>query len=496
MSDAATRPDVRERLAALMQQRILVLDGAMGSMIQTHKLSEADFRGERFVSHPKDLRGDNDLLVLTRPDVVTAIHEAYLEAGADVIETNTFNATAIAQADYGMEAAVAEINRRAAELARAAADRCTARTPDRPRFVAGALGPTNRTLSLSPKVEDPGFRAVTFDQVRAAYLEQARGLVDGGADVLMIETIFDTLNAKAAIAACQELFEERGREWPLLVSVTITDQSGRTLSGQTLEAFWISVRHARPLAVGLNCALGAKEMRPYVAEMAALADTFVLAYPNAGLPNAFGGYDQTPDETGGHLGEWARSGLVNLVGGCCGTTPEHIERVARAVTGLPPRPRPAPRAPLTRFAGLEPFTMRPDGNFTMVGERTNVTGSKRFANLIKANDYNKALEVALDQVRNGANILDVNMDEGMLDSEAAMTTFLNLIATEPEIARVPVMVDSSKWSVLEAGLKCVQGKGVVNSISLKEGEEEFLRQAKLVRAYGAAVVVMAFDEKG
>ena len=496
MSAAATRPDVRERLAALMQQRILVLDGAMGSMIQTHKLSEADFRGERFASHPKDLRGDNDLLVLTRPDVVTAIHEAYLEAGADVIETNTFNATAIAQADYGMEAAVAEINRRAAELARAAADRCTARTPDRPRFVAGALGPTNRTLSLSPKVEDPGFRAVTFDQVRAAYLEQARGLVDGGADVLMIETIFDTLNAKAAIAACQELFEERGREWPLLVSVTITDQSGRTLSGQTLEAFWISVRHARPLAVGLNCALGAKEMRPYVAEMAALADTFVLAYPNAGLPNAFGGYDQTPDETGGHLGEWARSGLVNLVGGCCGTTPEHIERVARAVTGLPPRPRPAPRAPLTRFAGLEPFTMRPDGNFTMVGERTNVTGSKRFAKLILAGDFAAGLEVALHQVRGGANLLDVNMDEGLLDGPAAMTRFLNLLGPEPEIARLPIMIDSSKWEVLEAGLKCVQGKAVVNSISLKEGEADFLAKARLVRRYGAAVVVMAFDEQG
>ena len=496
MSAAPAHPDVRERLAALMAQRILVLDGAMGSMIQTRRLSEADFRGERFAGHPRDLRGDNDLLVLTRPDVVTEIHEAYLQAGADLIETNTFNATAIAQADYGLEAAVYEINRRAAELAREAADRFTARTPDQPRFVAGALGPTNRTLSLSPKVEDPGFRAVTFDQVRAAYAEQARGLVDGGADVLMIETIFDTLNAKAAIAACQELFEERGREWPLLVSVTITDQSGRTLSGQTLEAFWVSVRHARPLAVGLNCALGAQEMRPYVAEMAALADTFVLAYPNAGLPNAFGGYDQTPEETGGHLGEWARSGLVNIVGGCCGTTPEHIERVAAAVKGLPPRPRPAPRALLTQFSGLEPFTLRPDSNFTMVGERTNVTGSKRFAKLILAGDFAAGLEVALHQVRGGANLLDVNMDEGLLDGPAAMTRFLNLLGPEPEIARLPIMVDSSKWEVLEAGLKCVQGKAVVNSISLKEGEADFLKKARLVRRYGAAVIVMAFDETG
>jgi 5-methyltetrahydrofolate--homocysteine methyltransferase len=488
--------DVRGRLAALMERRILVLDGAMGSMIQTHPLSEADFRGERFRDHPRDLRGDNDLLVLTRPDVVTGIHEAYLEAGADLIETNTFNATAIAQADYGLEGAVREINRRAAELARAAAERFTARTPDKPRFVAGALGPTNRTLSLSPKVEDPGFRAVTFDQVRAAYLEQARGLVEGGADVLMIETIFDTLNAKAAIAACQQLFDELGRELPLLVSVTITDQSGRTLSGQTLEAFWISVRHARPLAVGLNCALGAREMRPYVAEMAALADTFVLAYPNAGLPNAFGGYDQTAPETAEHLGEWARSGLVNVVGGCCGTTPAHIAAVARAVDGLAPRPRPAPRAALTQFAGLEPFTLRPESNFTMVGERTNVTGSKRFAKLIQAGDYAAGLEVALQQVRAGANLLDVNMDEGLLDGPAAMTRFLNLLGPEPEIARLPIMVDSSKWEVLEAGLKCVQGKAVVNSISLKEGEADFLAKARLVRRYGAAVIVMAFDETG
>ncbi|HZL99397.1 MAG TPA: methionine synthase, partial [Planctomycetota bacterium] len=488
--------DARSRLAGLMRQRILVLDGAMGSMIQTHKLSEADFRGERFRAHGHDLRGDNDLLVLTRPDVVTGIHEAYLAAGADLIETNTFNATAIAQADYGLEAAVYEINRRAAELARAAADRFSARTPDKPRFVAGALGPTNRTLSLSPKVEDPGFRAVSFDQVREAYAEQVRGLVDGGADVLLIETIFDTLNAKAAIVACQEHFERTGRELPLLISVTITDQSGRTLSGQTLEAFWISVRHARPLAVGLNCALGAKEMRPYVAEMAALADTFVLAYPNAGLPNAFGGYDQTPDETGGHLGEWAASGLVNLVGGCCGTTPEHIAAVAQAVAGLPARPEPAPRPALTQFAGLEPFTIRPDSNFTMVGERTNVTGSKRFAKLILAGDYPAGLEVALSQVRNGANLLDVNMDEGLLDGPTAMTRFLSLLGPEPEIARLPIMVDSSKWEVLEAGLKCVQGKAVVNSISLKEGEADFLHKARLVRRYGAAVIVMAFDETG
>ncbi|MGQ0553593.1 MAG: methionine synthase [Planctomycetota bacterium] len=494
---AIPQATVRQRLEQLMSERILVLDGAMGSMIQRYPLEEADFRGTRFAKHARDLKGDNDLLALTRPDIVTEIHEAYLAAGADLLETNTFNATAIAQADYGLESIVRELNREAARLARGAADRWSARTPDRPRFVAGALGPTNRTLSMSPKVEDPGYRAVSFDEVRAAYAEQVRGLIEGGVDVLLIETIFDTLNAKAAIVACQEVFEEVGRELPLLLSVTITDQSGRTLSGQTLEAFWISVEHARPLAVGLNCALGAKEMRPYVAELSALADCFVSAYPNAGLPNAFGGYDQAPSDTGGHLGEWARSGLVNLVGGCCGTTPEHIAAVAQAVAGLPPRARPAPgRVSATRFSGLEPYVLRPETNFTMIGERTNVTGSRRFAKLVLTGDFAGALEVALHQVRGGANLLDVNMDEGLLDGPAAMTRFLNLIAPEPEIARLPIMIDSSRWTVLEAGLKCVQGKAVVNSISLKEGEEDFLSKARTIRRFGAAVVVMAFDEEG
>ncbi len=492
----APADSVRARLERLLAQRILVLDGAMGSLIQGYRLSEADFRGERFRDHPRDLKGDNDLLVLTRPDVVTEIHERYLAAGADIIETNTFSATAIAQADYGLEAAAYDINLAAARLARAAADAASTRTPDKPRFVAGALGPMNRTLSLSPKVEDPGFRAVTWEQVKAAYRDAARGLLDGGADVLLVETIFDTLNAKAAIAAILEEFEARGASVPLMISVTITDASGRTLSGQTVEAFWASIEHARPLSVGVNCALGAREMRPYVAELAHVADCWISAYPNAGLPNAFGGYDQTPHETGEHLHEWALSGLVNIVGGCCGTTPEHIAEVARQVAGVAPRPRPAPRERLTRYSGLEPFAVRPDANFTMVGERTNVTGSKRFAKLIAAGDYSAALAVALDQVRGGANLLDVNMDEGLLDGPAAMTRFLNLVASEPEIARLPIMIDSSKWEVLEAGLKCCQGKSVVNSISLKDGEAEFLRRAKLVRRYGAAVIVMAFDEQG
>ncbi len=500
---SAAGGSVRERLTALLERRILILDGAMGSMIQRHPLTEADFRGARFAAHGHDLKGDNDLLVLTRPDVVAGIHEAYLAAGADIIETNTFNSTAIAQADYGLEAVVRELNREAARLARAAADAATARTPDRPRFVAGALGPTNRTLSMSPRVDDPGFRAVSFDQVREAYAEQTRGLIEGGVDALLIETIFDTLNAKAAIFAVQQVQEELGTDLPVMLSVTITDQSGRTLSGQTLEAFWTSVAHARPLSVGVNCALGAKEMRPYIAELAALVDGFVSAYPNAGLPNAFGGYDQQPGDTAGFLGEWARSGLVNILGGCCGTTPEHIAAIARAAEGVPPRRRPAPAsapaaAPdaFTRVSGLEPLVIRPDSNFIMIGERTNVTGSRRFARLVLAGDFGKALEVALDQVRGGANLLDVNMDEGLLDGEAAMTRFLNLVAGEPEIARLPIVIDSSKWSVIEAGLKCVQGKPVVNSISLKEGEADFLRKAKLVRRYGAAVVVMAFDEQG
>ncbi len=473
-----------------------MLDGAMGTMVQRHGLQESDFRGTRFLDHPKDLKGDNDLLVLTQPDVIRGIHRDYLAAGADIIETCTFNGTAIAQADYGLEAYVREINATAARLAREEADAWSARTPDRPRFVAGAIGPTNKTLSISPDVNDPAFRSVSFDEVREAYAEQVRGLIDGGCHVLLIETIFDTLNAKAAIVAALEVFEEAGVELPLMISVTITDKSGRTLSGQTVDAFWTSVAHARPLAVGINCALGAREMRPYVAELARLADTFVSCYPNAGLPNAFGQYDEEPAETAALVRDLALAGLVNIVGGCCGTTPDHIRAIAAAVEGLAPRAIEEPADRFTRYAGLETLTIRPDSNFQMVGERTNVTGSARFRRLIKSGDFVQAADVALEQVRGGANVLDVNMDEAMLDSEQAMTRFLNLVATEPEIARLPVMIDSSKWTVIEAGLKCVQGKPVVNSISLKEGEEEFLRRAKAIARYGAAVVVMAFDEQG
>jgi 5-methyltetrahydrofolate--homocysteine methyltransferase len=482
-------------LRALLQERIVMLDGGMGTMIQRQGLEEADYRGERFRDHPADLRGNNDLLILTRPDVVRDIHEAYLLAGSDVIETNTFSSTAIAQADYGLEAAVYDLNVAGARLAREACARVEARQPGRPRFVAGALGPTNRTLSMSPVVNDPGFRAVTFDQVRLAYAEQVRGLLDGGADLLLVETIFDTLNAKAALVAIDEVLESRGVRVPLLVSVTITDRSGRTLSGQTIDAFWASIAHARPLAVGINCALGAADMRPYVAELAGLAPTYLSCYPNAGLPNAFGGYDETPDQMARMLREFAESGFLNLVGGCCGTDPDHIRAIAAAVADCPPRVPPPPSAH-AHWSGLESLVVRPDSNFLMIGERTNVTGSARFARLVKSGAYGEAVDVALDQVRGGANLLDVNMDEGMLDSEQAMTTFLNLIAAEPEIARIPVVVDSSKWSVLEAGLKCVQGKGVVNSISLKEGEADFLAKARLVQRYGAAVIVMAFDEQG
>jgi 5-methyltetrahydrofolate--homocysteine methyltransferase len=488
-------PTPTPTLTDLLASRILVLDGAMGTMVQRYGLGEADFRGERFGDHARDLRGDTDVLVLTRPNVIRAIHDEYLAAGADIVETCTFTATAIAQADYGLEPFVHEMNVAAARLAREAADAWTARTPDRPRLVAGSVGPTNRTLSLSPDVSDPSFRAVTFDAVRAAYAEQVRGLVEGGCDALLIETIFDTLNAKAAIAAAEDVFEALGRSLPLMISVTITDRSGRTLSGQTVDAFWVSIAHARPVSVGINCALGASEMRPFLAELARVAPTRVSCYPNAGLPNAFGGYDETPGQTAAFLREFAEAGLVNLVGGCCGTTPSHIAAIREAVEGLPPRPVPElPR--FTQYAGLETLTVRPDSNFQMIGERTNVTGSKRFRRLVTSGDFAAAAEVALEQVRGGANVLDVNMDEAMLDSEAAMTRFLNLIATEPEIARLPVMIDSSRWSVLEAGLKCVQGKPIVNSISLKEGEAEFLRQARLARRYGAAVVVMAFDEQG
>jgi 5-methyltetrahydrofolate--homocysteine methyltransferase len=487
------------RLDALLATRILLLDGAMGTMIQRHTLEESDFRGDRFRTHPRDLKGNGDVLTLTRPDVIGGIHREYLAAGADILETNTFSSTAIAQADYGLESLAYELNLEGARLAKAAADEWSTRTPDRPRFVAGAMGPTNRTLSISPDVDNPATRAVTFDQVREAYREQVRGLIDGGADLLLLETIFDTLNAKAAIAAILEIFEERGVELPLMLSATITDRSGRTLSGQMLDAFYASIRHARPFSVGLNCALGAEQMRPYLAELARIAECHVTSYPNAGLPNAFGEYDELPADTARLLRDFAASGFVNILGGCCGTTPDHIRAVDEAITGILPRERPerSERSErFTQFSGLETLTIRPESNFIMVGERTNVTGSKRFARLVTSGQFTEAADVALGQVRGGANILDVNMDEGMLDSEAAMTTFLNVIATEPEIARLPIMIDSSKWSVLEAGLKCVQGKSIVNSISLKEGEEDFLHKARLVRRYGAAVVVMAFDERG
>jgi 5-methyltetrahydrofolate--homocysteine methyltransferase len=488
-------PD-RSQLQTLLAERILVIDGAMGTMIQAEGLSEADFRGERFRGHPRDLCGDNEVLVLTRPDVVARIHDAYLEAGADIIETNTFGATRVAQADYGLEGAVEEFNLAAAELAVRAAREWTRRTPDKPRFVAGAIGPTNKTLSISPDVNDAAYRDLGFDELCSAYAEQARALVRGGVDILLIETIFDTLNAKAAIVACLDVLEELSADLPIMISVTITDRSGRTLSGQTVDAFWTSIEHARPVAVGINCALGATEMRPFLAELANAAPVPVSAYPNAGLPNAFGGYDEEPETTAALLREFAESGLVNIVGGCCGTTDRHIRAIAEAVKGVAPRVVPAGASDVTRYSGLETFEIRPESNFTMIGERTNVTGSRRFANLIKKGDYTTAVEIAIDQVRGGANIIDVNMDEGMLDSEQAMTTFLNLIATEPEAARVPIMIDSSKWSVIEAGLKCVQGRGIVNSISLKEGEDEFLARARTVQRYGAGVVVMAFDESG
>jgi 5-methyltetrahydrofolate--homocysteine methyltransferase len=491
----ATRPARIAALHAALKQRILVLDGAMGTMIQRHVLTEAQYRGERFGAHPRDLRGNNDLLNLTRPDVIRGIHAAYLEAGADILETNTFNSTSISQADYGLEGIVHELNLAGARLAREAADAATAKTPARPRFVAGVLGPMNRTLSLSPDVNDPGYRAVTFDQVRAAYREAVAALVEGGVDLLLVETIFDTLNAKAALFAIDEHFEATGVRLPIMISGTITDASGRTLSGQTAEAFWNSVRHAKPLSIGFNCALGARQLRPHVEELARIADVYVSAHPNAGLPNAMAEYDEQPNETAGYLREWAESGWLNITGGCCGTTPDHIRAIAEAVRAFAPRTVPE-IAPRLRLSGLEPLDIGDDSLFVNVGERTNVTGSKAFARLILAGDYAQALSVARQQVESGAQVIDINMDEAMLDSQAAMTRFLQLVAAEPDIARVPVMIDSSKWSVIEAGLKCVQGKSIVNSISLKAGEEEFVHQAKLARRYGAAVVVMAFDEKG
>jgi 5-methyltetrahydrofolate--homocysteine methyltransferase len=489
-------PNRRQELEKLLSQRILVLDGAMGTMLQAQRLEEEDFRGTRLLEHPTELKGNNDLLVLTRPEAVERVHDAYCAAGADLIETDSFGATRIAQADYGVGDLAREMNVEAARLARRVADTWSARTPDKPRFVAGAIGPSSKTLSLSPDVNDAAFRPISFDALREAYAEQVHGLVEGGVDLLLIETIFDTLNAKAAIVAAQEVFAECGSELPLMISVTISDRSGRTLSGQTIDAFWTSVAHARPLAVGINCALGADEMRPFLAELAGFAPAFVSCYPNAGLPNAFGGYDERPHETAAKLREFAQSGLVNLVGGCCGTSDAHVRAIAEAVEGVPPRRVPEPEAGIARFSGLETLTIRRDSNFIMIGERTNVAGSRRFANLIKKGEYQKALDVALKQVRGGANLIDINMDEALLDSEQAMTTFLNLIATEPEIASVPIMIDSSKWSVIEAGLKCIQGKGVVNSISLKEGEQDFLDKARIIQRYGAGVVVMAFDEEG
>jgi 5-methyltetrahydrofolate--homocysteine methyltransferase len=488
--------DTRATLDALLARRVLVLDGAMGTMVQRHSLTDADYRGTRFADHGHDLKGDTDVLVLTQPDIVAGIHDAYLAAGADLIETNTFGATAVAQGDYGLEAHVYEMNVEGVRIAKRVAAAWTAKTPDRPRFVAGAMGPTNKVLSISPDVNNPALRSITFDALRDAFKEQARGLIDGGADLILLETIVDTLNAKAALVAIREVFDEKGVEIPVMISVTITDRSGRTLSGQTIDAFWVSVKHARPFAVGINCALGAKDMRPYIAELSAIAECWVSAYPNAGLPNAFGAYDEQPEETAALVRDFAASGFVNILGGCCGTTPDHIAAIGRAVEGVTPRVRPADLPRLTQFSGLETLTIRPDANFQMIGERTNVTGSKKFARLVTAGDYAAAVDVALEQVRGGANLLDVNMDEGMLDSEQAMTTFLNLIATEPEVARIPVMVDSSKWSVIEAGLKCLQGKGVVNSISMKEGEADFLAKAATIRRYGAGMVVMAFDEQG
>jgi 5-methyltetrahydrofolate--homocysteine methyltransferase len=481
--------------ARALGSRIMILDGAMGTMIQQYKLSEADFRSERFAAHGKDVKGNNELLSLTRPDIILAIHKEYLAAGCDVIETNTFGATTIAQGDYELAELAYEQNIESARLARIACDAYS--TPERPRFVAGALGPQPKTASISPDVNDPGARNVTFDELRVAYIEQLNGLLDGGVDLILIETIFDTLNAKAAIFAVEEVFEARNERLPVMISGTVTDASGRILSGQTVEGFWNSVRHARPITIGLNCALGAALMRPYIAELAKICDTYVCVYPNAGLPNPMSdtGFDETPADTSALLEEFARAGLVNMAGGCCGTTPEHIQAIAEKVQALPIRV--VPDIPVkTRLSGLESLNIDDESLFVNVGERANVTGSKAFARLIREEKYDEAVAVARQQVENGAQIIDINMDEAMLDSVACMHRFLNMIASEPDIARVPVMIDSSKWSVIETGLKCVQGKSIVNSISLKEGEEPFLKQARLCRLYGAAAVVMAFDEQG
>ncbi len=490
-----TRDDRIALLPELLAKRILVLDGAMGSMIQTYKLEEADFRGDRLGNIAGDLKGNNELLSLTRPDVISGIYRAYFDAGADIIETNTFSANAISQADYACEHLTEELNVESARLAREVADQVMADEPGRVCFVAGAMGPTTRTASLSPDVNDPAFRSVTFDDLRETYYLGAKALIEGGADLLLVETIIDTLNAKAALYAIQEVFDDTGVELPIMISGTITDLSGRLLSGQTVEAFWHSVRHVKPLSIGLNCALGAEELRQYVAALSGIADTYVSAHPNAGLPNEFGEYDQSAAEMAGHVSEWIEQGFVNIIGGCCGTTPEHIKAVANAArTGTP---RVVPRTEQRmRLSGIEPFVLTPEIPFVNIGERTNVTGSARFRKLIKEGEFETALEVAREQVESGAQIIDVNMDEGMLDSLEAMVHFLNLIASEPDISRVPIMIDSSKWEVIEAGLKCVQGKAVVNSISLKEGDAPFLEQARAVKRHGAAVVVMAFDETG
>jgi 5-methyltetrahydrofolate--homocysteine methyltransferase len=483
------------KITDLLEERILFLDGAMGTMIQRHKLEEADYRGERFADWPSDLKGNNDLLVLTQPHIIRDIHTQYLEAGADIIETNTFNSTRVAMADYGMEELAYEINVAAASLAREAARALSEQTPEKPRFVAGVLGPTNRTASISPEVNDPGFRNIHFDELVAAYIESTRGLVEGGVDIILIETIFDTLNAKAAVFAVEQFFDEHDLRLPVMISGTITDASGRTLTGQVTEAFYNSLRHARPISIGLNCALGADQLRQYVEELSHIADTRVSAHPNAGLPNEFGEYDETPEQIAAELGDWAANGFLNIVGGCCGTTPEHIKAIVDTVSQHPPRKIPDIDIQC-RLSGLEPCNIGKDSLFVNVGERTNITGSARFKRLIMEGDYETALEVARQQVESGAQIIDVNMDEGMLESKAAMVRFLNLISAEPDISRVPIMIDSSKWEVIEAGLKCIQGKGVVNSISLKEGEAEFIRHAQLVRRYGAAAIVMAFDETG
>ncbi len=489
------QPDRTSELQTLLQQRLLVLDGAMGTMIQRHGLQERDYRGERFAHHPHDLKGNNDLLVLTRPDIIGGIHREYLEAGADILETCTFNSTAVSQADYNLSELVYELNFEGARLARQLCDQFTAANPAKPRFVAGVLGPTSRTASISPDVNDPGYRNVTFDELVANYVEATTGLVEGGADIILVETVFDTLNAKAALFAIEKFFDMAKRRWPVMISGTITDASGRTLSGQTAEAFWNSLRHIQPLSFGLNCALGAKELRQYVEELSRVCDCFVSAHPNAGLPNAFGGYDETAEQLADEIEGWAKAGIVNIVGGCCGTSPEHIAAIARRVAAVNPRICPKIE-PALRLSGLEPFNVTHESLYVNVGERTNVTGSRAFARMILEGRFDDALAVARQQVENGAQVIDINMDEAMLDSIAAMDKFLKLIASEPDISRVPIMIDSSKWEVIEAGLKCIQGKGIVNSISMKEGEAKFLEQAKLARRYGAAVIVMAFDEKG